>query len=92
MSTPDTTVQTVTALLLPDDKAYIRQQLEPVPKQQRILVYRQYCAVWLEASAAEPCELRRDNTGRRAANIWLRESALLWLVAELAAQQTEVAA
>ena len=86
------TLQAVTALLLPDDKVYIRQQLEPVPKPQRIAVYRQYCAVWQSAAAAEPNEIQRDNAGRRAANIWIRTNGLLWLAGELAAQQNEVAA
>ena len=86
------TTQAVTALLLPDDKAYLKQQLEPVPKPQRIAVYRQYCEVWQSAAAAEPNEIRRDNAGRRAANIWIRTNGLLWLAGELAAQQNEVAA
>ena len=86
------TMQAVTALLLPDDKAYLKQQLEPVPKPQRIAVYRQYCEVWQSAAAAEPNEIQRDNAGRRAANIWIRTNGLLWLAGELAAQQNEVAA
>ncbi|MCB1714640.1 MAG: hypothetical protein KDK05_05840 [Candidatus Competibacteraceae bacterium] len=86
------TTQAVTALLLPDDKAYLKQQLEPVPKPQRIAVYRQYCEVWQSAAAAEPNEIQRDNAGRRAANIWIRTNGLLWLAGELAAQQNEVAA
>ena len=86
------TMQAVTALLLPDDKAYLKQQLEPVPKPQRVAVYRQYCEVWQSAAAAEPNEIRRDNAGRRAANIWIRTNGLLWLAGELAAQQNEVAA
>ncbi|MCB1717632.1 MAG: hypothetical protein KDK05_21105, partial [Candidatus Competibacteraceae bacterium] len=61
------TMQAVTALLLPDDKAYLKQQLEPVPKPQRVAVYRQYCEVWQSAAAAEPNEIQRDNAGRRAA-------------------------
>lgn len=86
------TMQAVTALLLPDDKAYLKQQLEPVPKPQRVAVYRQYCEVWQSAAAAEPNEIQRDNAGRRAANIWIRTNGLLWLAGELAAQQNEVAA
>ena len=91
MSTPDT-MQTVTQLLLPDDKAYLKQQLKPVPAEHRLKVYRQYCEVWQSAAAAEPNEIHRDNAGRRAANIWIRTNGLLWLAGELAAQQNEVAA
>ncbi|MCB1806394.1 MAG: hypothetical protein KDJ99_14970, partial [Candidatus Competibacteraceae bacterium] len=77
------TTQSVTELLLLDDKRYIRQQLEPVPAGQRIVIYREYCRVWQAAAAAEPNEIQRDNAGRRAANIWLREQGLLWLVSVL---------
>lgn len=58
------TLQTVTALLLPDDKAYLKQQLEPVTAEHRLKVYRQYCEVWQRAADAEPNETRRDNAGR----------------------------
>lgn len=89
----DPTMQAVTALLLPDDKAYLKQQLKPVPAEHRLKMYRQYCEVWQHAAAAESCEIRRDNAGRRAANIWLRKNGLLWLAGELAElQPAEVAA
>ena len=91
MSTPDT-MQTVTQLLLPDDKAYLKQQLKPVPAEHRLKVYRQYCEVWQRAADAEPDEIRRDNVGRRAANAWIRTNGLLWLAGELAETQTTEAA
>ena len=91
MSTPDT-MQTVTQLLLPDDKAYLKQQLKPVPAEHRLKVYRQYCEVWHRAADAEPDEIRKANSGRKSANLWIRTNGLLWLAGELAAQQTEVAA
>ncbi|MCB1716021.1 MAG: hypothetical protein KDK05_12915 [Candidatus Competibacteraceae bacterium] len=93
MSIPDT-MQTVTQLLLPDDKAYLKQQLKPVPAEHRLKVYRQYCEVWQRAADAEPDEIRRENVARRAANIWLREHAAGYLLAVLQQQDEflEVAA
>ena len=97
LTTPTDTadqVQAVTQCLLPDDKVYIRQQLEPIPKPHHMTVYREYCAVWHRAAAAEPNEIRRENVARRAANIWLREHAAGYLLAVLQQQDEflEVAA
>ena len=78
--------------LLADDHRHITAQLRRHPQQRRTAVLNEYRRVWLAAAEQEAIEHRRDNAGRRAANIWLRESALAWLVAELAAQQNEVAA
>ncbi|AHK80058.1 hypothetical protein M911_13855 [Ectothiorhodospira haloalkaliphila] len=42
-------------------------------RSDRAELLKEYANRWLEASAAEPIPHKRDNRGRRAANIWLRE-------------------
>ena len=57
--------------LLIDDRRFITQQLHRIPRQQHEAVLAEYRRVWLEAAAAETDESRKDNAGRRAANLYL---------------------
>ena len=57
--------------LLPDDRRFITQQLSRIPRNQHAESLREYRARWLATAAAEPDANRRDNQGRRAANLYL---------------------
>lgn len=59
--------------LLRDDIRFIKSQLLRIPEQLRRGVLEEYCEVWITASRLCDNPIKRDNIGRRAANIWLRE-------------------
>ncbi|MCG5504699.1 hypothetical protein [Ectothiorhodospira variabilis] len=58
--------------LLPEDWTFVQARTQGRPDRDRLL--REYRRRWLEASAAEPVPHKRDNRGRRAANLWLMEA------------------
>ena len=60
--------------LLPDDRRFIQKQLFRIPRQQHDAVLAEYRRVWLTTAEAEGDENRRDNQGRRAANLYLLRS------------------
>lgn len=57
--------------LLPEDAAHLRRWL-PLSPPERNETISGYIAVWLNAMNQEPVPHKKANTGRRAANIWLR--------------------
>ena len=57
--------------LLADDRRFIQQRLFSIPAQQHETVLTEYRRVWLDAAETETDENRRDNQGRRAANLYL---------------------
>jgi hypothetical protein len=57
---------------LPDDRRYLCDQLRRVPAASHVALLAVYRMTWKRAARAEPLELRRANTGRRAANAWIR--------------------
>ena len=60
---------------LPEDKAFVCARLARlgIYGKQRRRVLKQYHAHWLEGSERETRPIRKDNAGRRAANLWLCE-------------------
>lgn len=61
--------------VLPLDAAHIKKHL-PVGTAARNRVLLAYVDTWLQAAEAEQKPHRRDNAGRRAANIGIREGTL----------------
>ena len=57
--------------LLADDHRHIDAQLCRHPRQRRTAILNEYRRVWLAAAQQEAIEHRRDNAGRRAANLYL---------------------
>lgn len=55
--------------MLWDDKAFIQGRTQGRDDTPDLLAT--YRGRWLEAAAAEPIPHKRDNAGRRAANLWL---------------------
>lgn len=60
--------------LLFEDKRFINQVLVGQPEWIWQAAMRDYKAAWIEAANSAPCEIKRDNIGRRAANTFLRET------------------
>ena len=56
--------------LLPDDRRFIRQRLLQA-SGGRSATLEGYRAHFLEGMKADPDPIKRDNSGRRAANTWL---------------------
>lgn len=57
--------------LVPDDRTYIWSRLLTLPPGGSEAVARRYVQRWQDAAAAEPKTHRKDNAGRRAANMSL---------------------
>jgi hypothetical protein len=57
--------------LLHEDRQFIRARTQGRPNRDALL--KDYARQWREAAAAEPVPHKRDNVGRRAANLWLME-------------------
>ena len=60
--------------LLREDRTFVRKRTEwSSYREERLRAYREH---WIRAADAEPLEHRKDNAGRRAANLWLLEQPL----------------
>ncbi len=57
--------------LLRDDREYVWARLATLPPQAIERVAKRYVRTWVEAAEAEPKPHRRENAGRRAANMTL---------------------
>lgn len=57
----------------PDDRAWIRAQLDSLPAASRERARVAYSVVFSEAHDSEPAAHKKENKARRAANIRLRE-------------------
>lgn len=55
--------------LLPDDWCFVNHKT--AGRADQVMLLTGYRETWLEAAEAEPASHRKDNAGRRAANIWL---------------------
>lgn len=60
-------------VLLPDDRAWLRNQLKNVPKQKIKPILVEFVEIWVNTMAQCDNAVKRQNEGRRAANTWLRE-------------------
>jgi hypothetical protein len=72
---PLSTYQKIDAIMAPcellsDDKAFLLKRL-PITTKERKTVTESYKAIWLEAMEAERAEHKKQNAGRRKANLWL---------------------
>jgi hypothetical protein len=61
--------------VLPLDVAHIKRHL-PVGTAARNRVLLSYVDTWLQAAKAEPAPHRKNNAGRKEANIAIREGRL----------------
>ena len=59
-----------------DDRRYVEMIIDGFPRPARRALLWGYAWAWEEGEAAEPSLVKRENAGRRAANIWIREEAL----------------
>jgi hypothetical protein len=57
--------------LLRDDITWLQRVLKPIPKTQRRTTMLRYIEVWQEHYEKEIVQYKKDNAGRRAANLWL---------------------
>ena len=62
-------------LLHRDDRRYVRVLLDGLGRADRLALLRGYAEAWEAGEAAEPSLVKRENAGRKAANIWIREEA-----------------
>lgn len=53
---------------------YICQQLANMPDSFKAGVMQEYGRVWIDSANNEPLGHRKDNTGRRAANLYLLDA------------------
>ena len=59
--------------LLPDDLKFIRKCLGRIPKGSQAAITRRYVEIWCVGMFKCDNVIKSDNSGRRAANIYLRE-------------------
>ena len=59
--------------LLRDDKRFLARLLEPLTREAKGRVMWAYRAAWEAAEAEEMAPHKKENAGRRAANLWIRE-------------------
>lgn len=59
--------------LLRDDKRFLARLLEPLKREAQGRVMWAYRAAWQDGEAEEPLPHRKENAGRRVANLWVRE-------------------
>ena len=59
--------------LLRDDIRFIKSQLLGIPKQMHRQVLQQYADTWLRAMGSCGIVYRKQNIGRKVANVELRE-------------------
>ena len=59
--------------LLKDDMAWLRGQIDGLPKAEIQELLREYVDVWLASMALCENDVRKQNEGRAAANKFLRE-------------------
>jgi hypothetical protein len=57
--------------LLRDDITFLQRVLRTIPKPQRRAIMLRYIEVWQQACEKEIVEYKKDNAGRRPANLWL---------------------
>lgn len=62
--------------LLPEDKRFVSRILKSQPEWIIKAALQDYKNTWIEAESFEPIEHKKDNAGRRAANIFLR--TVIW--------------
>ncbi|HEY7823814.1 MAG TPA: hypothetical protein VIG24_13310 [Acidimicrobiia bacterium] len=62
-------------LLHRDDRRYVKVLLDGLGRPDRLALLRGYAEAWEAGEAAEPSLVKRQNAGRKAANIWIREEA-----------------
>lgn len=60
--------------VLPDDRRFIQTRLGGKTLARRRVLLTEYRRRWIEASGQEQAAHRKDNSGRRFANAWLREA------------------
>lgn len=63
----------INKLELKDDRDFVIRKLQGISGYQRLAIVTDYVLTWQEAAKDEPIEFRKQNSGRRAANTWLRE-------------------
>lgn len=59
--------------LLQGDLRHIEQHMKRTAGAKRADLLETYHETWQQTTAAEPSPIRKDNVGRRAANLWLLE-------------------
>lgn len=59
--------------LLKDDTIFLKRLVGLIPWDERKRVLEKYVMTWLKARDTCDIVYKRDNVGRRAANIWIRE-------------------
>lgn len=59
--------------LLKDDIAWLRVQLNKLPKAEIKAVMKRYIEIWVHVAISCEDPLKRDNEGRRAANTYILE-------------------
>lgn len=59
--------------LLPEDTHFINGTLAYRPTTSTHQLLNHYLQEWMWAAASEPLEQKKENTGRKAANAWLRD-------------------
>lgn len=60
-------------ILLRDDKRFLARLLEPLARDAKGRVMWAYRAAWEAGEAEEAVPHKKENAGRRAANLWIRE-------------------
>ena len=63
----------INKLELRDDRSFVIKQLHGIFGYQRLAIVSDYVRIWQLAAKAEPSPIKKENTGRRQANTWLRK-------------------
>jgi len=59
--------------LLPDDMSFLRRLTRFTPESKIRPILSKYVIIWTDEMAKESIEHKKQNTGRFAANSWIRE-------------------
>lgn len=63
----------ISKLMLREDHKFLFQQLLRFPEHKRRQLKQKYKNLFLAAMDKEPAEHKKENAGRYAANVWIRE-------------------
>ena len=63
----------INGLRLREDREFVRRKLKGAYGEKRLTLVNQYFAEWQKGSEAETNVNKIENTGRKRANIWLRD-------------------
>ncbi len=66
--------QVINQLKIKDDREYVYRELRKYPTEFWLRIIKGYVEKWRQGVDEEKVSYRKQNAGRKKANIWLRET------------------